>query len=232
MNRRLVASLVAGAVLFIGTLSIPASSLEVRATHGPPNPAWVEINAPFSGYFDRFGLAHPSVHDTGAWNGDWETDFYREPSVEGRWYPGASSSGSWIVSRIAVGGARNTCEKSSWTIAGYSYKIDLTDNSGYLGWFGLGHVDPEFVGGGTYFISPGAQVADGMYIGTQKKWDELAGCWAVSTDAGVHWHVDAWNAHNYACYFPHASGTWLSSDFGVLGAVGANAMIARQPCWQ
>lgn len=214
--------------VLVAAVAAAGISYSARASHGPSNPSWVHVRAPFTGYWDRFGLADPSSHSPGYWGGDWATDFYQASGTEGRWYA-SSSVGSSIAATVAD--RRNTCNKSSWEDAGVSYKISLTDSSGYLGWFSWNHVHPQTAAGYGYWLGFGASLSNGMLIGTTHQYDYQAGCWEVSTPGGVHWHIVAYNEHNYACYYPHSSGTLLSQQTDILGAVGANATGPGQACW-
>ncbi len=95
-------------VLLAGLLfALSASSLFFI----PGDPAraaatWVEVRAPFSGQWNKFGYAPPSSHPVGIWGGDWATDYYQTPNAAGYWYA-YSSSGSSVSTSVALVG--NTC---------------------------------------------------------------------------------------------------------------------------
>ncbi len=206
-------------------LTIPLTLVSLRESHAAAT--WVDVYAPFSGYWDRFGFSPPATHPAATWpdgvTADWATDFYKEPSTTGKWYR-SSSSGSFVTT--TVNQALNACNASSWTWAGLKYRFVVANDSGTLGWFADVHVDPN-----GYFLGVGAGLTNGMLIGYTKRWGYSSGCYEVSSDSGVHWHIEAYNYSMYSCYAPNATGASLAAGSGMLGAVGANATGPRQSCW-
>jgi hypothetical protein len=80
MRKQIIASglVVAAIVIVVVAQAAPASASHF--TH------WILIRAPFSGYWDRFGIAHPSYHQT-HFGGDWGVN-----SISSRELAGHSSS--------------------------------------------------------------------------------------------------------------------------------------------
>lgn len=192
---------------------------------------WVEVRAPFTGFWDRFGLAPPCCHlnpSTPASGGDWATDYYQVPGTSGYWYAYSSSSmNPFVTAQVEL--QANTCNASSWTYAGLKYRIAVTNDSGNLGWFQYDHVDPD---GGYHFIAQGSYVPQGMRLGKTFLWSYHDGCWEVNNNNGVHWHVVGLNhGLTYSCYPPYAAGTVLAKQSSLLGVVGSNATYRGAPCW-
>lgn len=147
------------------------------------------------------------------------------------WYAYSSSStNSFVTSQVTLQG--NTCSASSWTYAGVKYRVGVTNDSGNLGWFEYDHVDPD---GGSYFIAQGSYVTQGMKLGKTCLWNSgvvLPGCWEVTNNNGVHWHVVGVNhGSRYSCYPPYGWGTSLTKQSSLLGVVGSNATYRGAPCW-
>ena len=204
----------------------------VSASHGPSNPSWVHVKAPFAPtIWNWLNNAPPSSHPVGAgWvvmgssqSPDWATDLYRTPGQKGRWYA-SSSTGETPTAIIAD--QRNTCNQATWNAAGLSYRISLTNASGYVGWVAYAHVDRTQI-----WWTNGTQPTNGVWLGNTKQWAYDDGCWEVTTPQGVHWHFDAYNHHNYSCYYPYLPSASLTQGVGALGAVGANATGSGQGCW-
>jgi hypothetical protein len=224
MNRhhRVLTGMAAAAL--VALVILPASIAWSAAT-------WVEIRAPFTGYWDRWAYAPPCCH-LGSGYGDWATDYYQTPYTTGYWYAYSSSSvNSFVTAQVVLKG--NTCplQASSWSYAGIKYRIEVTNDSGDLGFFEYDHVDPD---GGSYFIVQGSYVTQGMKIGRTYLWNggvELPGCWEVTNNNGVHWHIVGYNNTAFSCYPPHAAGTFLTKQAGLLGVVGSNATYRGAPCW-
>jgi hypothetical protein len=197
---------------------------------------WVEIRAPFTGYWDEWGYSPPCCHlnpSTPASGGDWATDYYQMPYTTGYWYAYSSSSANpFVTAQVVLRG--NTCplQASSWTYAGLKYRIEVTNDSGDLGWFEYDHVDPD---GGYYFILQGSYVTNGMKIGRTYLWNggvKLPGCWEVINDDGVHWHIVGLNhGTTYSCYPPHPTAALLSKQTNLIGVVGSNATGRGASCW-
>jgi hypothetical protein len=86
--------------------------------------------------------------------------------------------------------------------AGY---VDLFVNGNWQGWVSFGHLD------GSTSLTPGEAITDGQVLGQTKKWAFDGGCWEVTSDSGVHTHIEAYNKQYYACFedllcAPHGAG--------------------------
>lgn len=185
---------------------------------------WVHWRAPFTGYWDRFGVAHPSSHPT-PWGGDWSVDYYSAPGTPGSFY--ASSSAGYSVYGIVSAVSGSCSNRLVW--AGYMYRVDVHDTGlGYRGWVLYAHVQDTY-GATWYRLQPGQQVTNGSGIGWTERWS-YSSCYQATNDAGVHWHLEAYQPTHYACWYPYQSGTGLAQG-AVLGAVGSNAVRAKAPCW-
>lgn len=196
-----------------------AAAVPFRTTNAAPT--WVEVRAPFNGFWDRHGITPPSSHTT--YGADWATDYYKEPNATGYWYP--VSSGGDAVSTV-VSNVYNNCSGGSWTHAGISYNFQVTNGSGTLGYFQMAHIYPTGSG-----FSLWSSVPYGTFIGYTYRWGFVAGCWQVNLDNGVHWHIGGYNTSAYSCYAPNSTGASLTAATSLLGAVGANATGTGQPCW-
>jgi hypothetical protein len=217
MRKQLIASglVVAAIVIVMVAQAAPASASHF--TH------WILIRAPFSGYWDRFGIAHPSYHQT-HFGGDWGVDFYQLPGTGGTFFI-ANSNG--LSSYGVVGSRGGTCRQGLW--AGYAYRFDLYDSTGYRGWYLTAHVSETNGMGQSYLLQPGSYMYNGNFIGWTAQYPN-SDCYQVDTASGVHWHIEAYQPSHYACYFPYSSGTYLSAGQD-MGAVGSNATYAKAPCW-
>jgi hypothetical protein len=151
MSTRLIARTV---LSIVGTVSmVLAVGLPYRSTSAAAT--WVEVRAPFNGYWDRWGWSPPSTHN--AYGADWATDYYQVPNANGYWYP-VSSGGDSVSTRVS--NIYNNCGGASWTYAGISYNFEVTNGSGTLGYFQWAHVYPTGSG-----FSWWASVPYGTFIG-------------------------------------------------------------------
>ena len=217
MSTRLIARTV---LSIVGTVSmVLAVGLPYRSTSAAAT--WVEVRAPFNGYWDRWGWSPPSTHN--AYGADWATDYYQAPNANGYWYP-VSSGGDSVSTRVS--NIYNNCGGASWTYAGISYNFEVTNGSGTLGYFQWAHVYPTGSG-----FSWWASVPFGTFIGYTYRWGKVTGCWDVDNDNGVHWHIAGYNNSGFSCYAPNSTGAALTAWSSLLGAVGANATGYGQPCW-
>jgi hypothetical protein len=197
-----------------------------EASHGPQNPSWVTVMAPFNGTWNRNNWAPPQTHPP-VDPPDWSTDYYATAGTSGNWYS-QQSGGSWSTAIIQ---RTHACNAGAYTWAGYRYKLTLTDPSGYLGYWQYVHVHP--VGSlGNIVWGDGSSISQGGLLGYTHQYPNRGiNCWDVSTDLGVHWHIEGWNNHNWSCFYPWAHSSNLTKQTSGLGAVGANAPKLRQPCW-
>jgi hypothetical protein len=69
------------------------------------------------------------------------------------------------------------------------------------------------------FIYPGLWIAPNKVLGRYKKWEPASTCYSVSTNEGVHIHVEMWNKYKYACFTNYQSKTNFGSSMN-LGVIG------------
>lgn len=189
----------------------------------------------FSGWWDRYGLAHPSFHHrvecepqySGFYTtkqpcyygpGDWSVDFYNSSGTLVR-HNGLAQGGSLTARVWAI---QPTCSAGP-SAGGYTVFIDLYVNGQWQGWASHGHLN-------SVQVSAGQWISPGQALGYLNLWPYSAGCWEVTSNSGVHTHYEEYNAYRYACYQNYSSGTWLSYP-GSLGIVGRTVYTApRSPC--
>lgn len=194
---------------------------------------YINVMAPFSGYWDKFGAAPPSSHDRGvAIPGDWATDYYQVPGWTGRWYT-LSSDGSGHIGKVGL--RNNACNAAGWSHTGLRYRFDLYWSSApttKIGHFGYIRVDPRIPGMpyDTFFLNLGETPAQGREIGWTLRYAYHSVCWQVTVDAEVHWHVLGYNVSHYSCFHNWGAGAYLTQAGNGLGAVNVNILSARQPC--
>lgn len=189
----------------------------------------------FAGWWDRFGVAHPSFHHRvecepqySGWYtskqacyrgpGDWSLDYYNNPGTWVRYnaFPqgGTLTARVWAIQPTCVAGP----SAGGWTVF-----VDVYISGSWEGWMSYGHLDQ-------IQVSPGQWISPGQLLGRLKRWPYSTGCWEVTTDQGVHSHVEFYNAFLYACYINYASGTYLAYPSG-LGLIGRTIYTApRSPC--
>lgn len=204
-------------MIFLSTLA----TAEASAPHTP-----IVINAPIAnGVFDRWGYSHPSVHHT-PWGGDWATDFYGYPGSPVRLDIREYSAGATAGTPYGVVLSNGSSCASPYDWAGTAYQIALYDGAGSsVGWVLYAHVDTSGVG----LYPVGSVLGANTLLGytAQYPWSY---CYQVSTSAGVHTHVEAYNDHDYACYVPRPSGSVVAGG-RALGGVGSNNTGPGQSCW-
>jgi hypothetical protein len=71
------------------------------------------------------------------------------------------------------------------------------------------------------FIYPGLWITPGKVLGRYKKW-ATSTCYAVSTNDGLHIHIEMWNNYKYACFTNYQSKSYLGSSMN-LGVIGRTA---------
>jgi len=217
MKKQTLACLFVAVAIVTVMVAGPRSAAASHFTH------WILIRAPFSGYWDRFGIAHPSSHHT-PFGGDWGVDFYAPPGTGGTFFI-ANSNG--LPAYGVVADRRPSCGGKDW--AGWAYRFGLYDSSGYRGWYLVAHVSETNSIGSPYYLQPGTTIYNGNFIGWTAQYN-YSNCYQVTNASGVHWHIEAFQPRHYSCYFPYPSGTYLVSGQD-MGAVGSNATAPRRPCW-
>lgn len=189
------------------------------------NSTFVSVGTPFEGHWDKFGYSHPGQHHRvecnpvtmGRFNnkqtlcygskgtvisgGDWSVDYYVHDTSSvtpvdfiAEAGGGALSSQVWAVYPTCSGGD-----------AGKTVFVDLYVDGRWQGWASYGHLNignPD-----NPYVEPGEWIVPGTVLGELKKWDEVPGCWSVSSDEGVHTHIEMWSKEYSSCYESHQSGT-------------------------
>jgi hypothetical protein len=99
-------------------------------------------------------------------------------------------------------------------------------SSGYEGWVSYSHL-------ANVAVSAGQWISNGTKLGELRKWPDTrpnSTCWQVSTNRGVHTHIEMTNLANYACYQSYGAGAGLSTS-STLGIVGRTRYSGtNQPC--
>lgn len=211
-RRRLVLGVASMLVLLPGLAGAgPPSPPAARAADAPA--AWVRM--PFDGYWDRFGLAHPSRHPTG---GHWAVDVYAAPGTAVRARFGAPAG---VRVQLRVNSVYPTCSRAG----GRTVTLDVYGNGAKLGWVAYAHL-----GGIPAWVRAGASIPLGSQLGMLGRWPYERGCWEVLNDAGVHLHLAAADYSGYACYRSLASGELYVAGVR-LGKVGRTpATGIKQAC--
>ncbi len=186
---------------------------------------------PFSGWWDRFYIAHPAYPDYharsqceaygGGWlatkpdcndtssvwgPGDWATDYYNVPGTAVK-FKSLDLGKSYKAKVYQVS---PTCSSGS---AGYTVFIDLwVSGGGWEGWVAYGHLS-------SVQVSIGQVLSQDQLLGYTSQYTYQSGCWEVSNSAGVHTHVEMYNYAQYSCYTALNSGTYYPIGFW-LGVVG------------
>jgi hypothetical protein len=181
-------------------------------------------NNGFAGYWDRFGVSHPSIHhivtcepqNSGYYTsrqpcfygpGDWSLDYYNASETPVM-YNASASSGTLMAQVWAI---QPTCSGGG-SVAGWTVFVDVYVSGSWEGWISYSHLDQ--VG-----VSAGQWISSGQLLGKLKRWSYRAGCWGVRTENGVHMHIEMYNKYKYACYLAFQSGVYLSypKALGVIG---------------
>lgn len=207
--------LVAVALALIPLLGIGGMGVPAAARDGVAATARVWVKMPFSGYWDRFGLSHPSEHPT---RGDWAVDLYAAPGtavrarIRGR--PGT-------VVELRVDSVYPTC---AWA-GGKTVTLGVYADGARIGWVAYAHLDAV-----PAWVRSGEEVLPGSRLGALRMWRYERGCWEVVSEDGVHVHLAAADYSGYACYRSLQSGGFYvaGTAIGQLGRTSATA--TRQAC--
>ncbi len=190
--------------LILGLSAAPA-----QASHAPSHPA-INVQPPFSGYWDKYGLSGPAIHRpvTGA---DWAVDMYRSPgsTVRVRAFP-VSGSGS-VAYRIAA--VTRACASGVYANGGNAVKVEF-HYGGYL----VGHA--WYLHLANVPVQAGQWVGHGALLGYTARFTQNA-CYDVPNDAGVHVHFELYSSRHHACYIRRSAGTWVDY-WKVIGKIGGN----------
>jgi hypothetical protein len=199
-----------------------AASLKMVSQAHTANPVtYTRGGMPFSGAWDRFGLAHPSSHHT-PYGGDWATDLYATSGTPVYFHPFDNyTGGTYVVSSVAA-----ACRSGIIADGGHAVKVELKDRAGTsLGWVLYSHLDRVPAG-----VANGQPISSGALLGYTRRWNHST-CYQVSTEEGVHVHYEAYNHHNYACYWDYGSGQTVASNRS-MGLVGAHGVTTAKTACQ
>ncbi|MBU1228072.1 MAG: hypothetical protein KJ698_12785 [Actinobacteria bacterium] len=174
------------------------------------------VGMPFTGWWDRFGLAHPRFHGTST--GNWATDLYERAGTKVRahvWAPRKAD----LRLEVASVTSSTACPSS-----GRQVKIDVYLGSSKIGWVAYVHLASVRAG-----VVPGATIDPGAVVGELARWP-YSSCWQVTSDTGIHTHHAEYNYHGYSCYAPRESGARIGRGrwIGSLGATTASGN--KQAC--
>lgn len=195
-------------LVLVAGLLLPVAAAPPAAADG----AGATIGMPFTGWWDRYGIAHPSYHAGGSTSVDWAVDIYQGAGTHVR--PRMSGPGL----ALKVSSVRPTCGS-----AGHTVTIDVHTNGQYVGVVRYGHL-----AGVT--VSAEQWIAPDTVIGQLSQYGYQAGCWEVTSAGGVHTHVTSYNLRGYSCYHDVGSGAYLGEGHAI-GIVGGNYAAGRQlPC--
>ncbi|HZM63593.1 MAG TPA: VCBS repeat-containing protein, partial [Candidatus Saccharimonadales bacterium] len=106
--------------------------------------------------------------------------------------------------------------------AGKGIRIGIKVGNESVGWVSYTHLDEMVTSG---------PITNGMVLGKTKKWEEVDGCWEVTTDAGVHTHFEARSdTGNYACYYDRPVTTSVANAVPIARIGDTNATDNQQSC--
>ncbi len=200
------------------TIAAAAFTATAGAHHAPSLPA-VNVQPPFSGYWDRFGYAPPSSHHI-VYGGDWSVDMYRSPgsTVRVRAWPVSQQGG--VAYRIAE--VRRACGSGVYSHGGNRVKVDFHYAGKHIGHAWYAHL-------ANVAVAPGQWVPHGALLGYTARFT-YSSCYKVTSDAGVHVHFELFSNRHYACYIRRSAGAWVDY-WGVIGRIGGSyAYAIRRAC--
>lgn len=172
------------------------------------------MGMPFTGWWDRYGVAHPSYHPPsgGAGQPDWAVDIYQGAGTQVR----PRMSGPNLALKVAL--VRATCGSAGQTVV-----LDVHTNGEWVGSTTYGHL-------ANVAVSAGQWISPDTVIGQLSQWSYQSGCWEVSSSGGIHTHVTGYNRQSYSCYHDPGSGSYLGDGHAIGIVGGAYATAARSRC--
>ena len=181
------------------------------------------VNAPFSGTVNRFNYTsvHPLYHHTvyggriGQGVGDWAVDFYvNAPVTEVRAHIGNTTI-PYAPPHLKVLAVKPACASGVISYGGYWVSVGVynTYSGAYIGRVDYAHINSPQVYEGQY-------INQGQLLGWTARFTRNS-CYDVSTDSGVHVHMEAYNSHHWACYSVSGWAQNLNAG-GRLGYVGSD----------
>lgn len=153
------------------------------------------VGMPFAGVWNKYSQANPGSHPVYDSLGyaDWSTDLFAAPgtAVRPRIYPPVTSA------------TYDTRVMNTWTgCAGRGVRLGVYKDGSLVGTVSFAHLAemPSF--------SAGQKVTNSTVLGKLKRWPKCS-AWQVTSDAGVHTHIEVGTKSGKACYMPYAAGKSL-----------------------
>lgn len=193
------------------TLAAMALGAPAAQAHHAPSLPGVNIQPPFSGYWDRFGGTSPAAGHHRPFGGDLAFDFYRGPGA-------GIKVRAWPVSQVGavsyrVAAVQAACRSGLIADGGYAVKVEFHYGGHNVGHAWYVHVDrPQ--------VTAGQWIGHAATIGYTSRF-RYSSCYQVNTDTGVHVHQEYYSNRHYACFIRRPAGAWVDY-WGVLGRVGGN----------
>ena len=149
-------------------------------------------------------------------------DIYRGPG-SAIVSPFGSKASNGTPLRISVVGLAAGCATGNIADGGYRMTLEAVNptNGNVLGRADVMHVSNPQVG-------VGAVVGPWTVLGYTSRF-RYTSCYQVSTDSGVHVHVEAANQHRYSCYIWRANGSGIDENT-VIGRVAVHYGGQRARC--
>ena len=202
MRRRLFLFLAVVGMLAAVIVGSPVSPVEAQTEER------AVIRSPFdvTGQYGMWG-GLPSAHWAPR---DWSVDLY---AYNEEVYPDVVGLTGDVVLKYDAMGANCT---STGANGGSWVRVDVYVDGIYVGDVQYGHLDTA----GVTFPSPGTVIGSDFMLGKTKSWGDLAGCYEVTTQAGVHTHFTA----TKSCYANVVSGN-IAAD-AVIGGLSSSRVAS------
>lgn len=165
------------------------------------------------------------THPNSEIGGDWSLDYFAVPNTEVRLSAAGVGVAPTMYARVRA--IAPTCNGDSFGgDAGNTVFVDLygPTMSQWRGWISFGHLKD-------ISVAPTQWISAGQLLGKTELWNYWNGCWQVSTQSGVHTHIEMHNRQRYACFVDWQAMGWNLTYGAVLGYVGrADSGAYRTPC--
>lgn len=166
---------------------------------------------------------HHIVYSNWGYRNDWSIDVFSRASGRTFVTPFGSRTNTGHAVQSKVVGLRPGCASGNPADGGYRVTIEARDTATgvVLGRADLMHVASPRVGNGQVL---GSWTVIGYT--SRFRWN---GCYQVSTDNGIHGHLEFINQHRYACWIPYGYSQGLS-ELTRIGIVGKHYGGQRAAC--